>query len=266
MIRNRWLAATAGPAVLVGVLVMLAALVGTPGSWLTGYVSEAGTSGQPYAGAYRCGLVLLALGVALLGSTLRRLRPVGALLLGAAVLAGVSAVVPCSRGCPLPPFASPTTADVVHAAASIVGMVTLATAMVLVALTPALGCAARRLAVCAVALVVPLGGCLGLTMLFIGRGPLNAALERLLLVIAVSWLIGTCLLTAGPPRAPAAACTTSSPAHALPPTRAWARPHRGSSADPPDDRQQRFRDVLDGALRLEDQPVNGHDQADAEKR
>jgi hypothetical protein len=195
MSRHRPLAAGAGVAVLAGALMMLVALVGTPGGLLAGYVSEAGTSGQPFAVAYRGGLVLLALGVALLAGALRRLPVVGALLLAAAALAGTSGVVPCSRGCPLPPFEPTTTADVAHTGASILGMATLAAAMIGVALSTELRTAVRRLAVCAAALTVPLGGVLGLTMLLIGRGPLGASLERLLLVVAVSWLTGTCLLT-----------------------------------------------------------------------
>ncbi len=185
-------AAAAGPAVALGAAVMLAALVAAPGSWLTGYVSEAGTAGQPYAVPYRWGLILLALGVALLGAAFARSRlPWAALLLGAAALmAAASGVVSCSDRCPLPPFEPTTVADVVHTAASIVGMVLLAAAMLAVALLdrrPAL----RRLATVGAACTVPLGVALGLTMLFAGRGPLGAVLERLLLAVAVTWLIGT---------------------------------------------------------------------------
>ena len=66
--RTRLLAAGAGFAVLAGAIVMLVALVAAPGPWLRGYVSEAGTAGQPFAGAYRWGLLVLALGVALLSA------------------------------------------------------------------------------------------------------------------------------------------------------------------------------------------------------
>lgn len=195
MTRDRWLAATAGLAVLAGALIMLVTLIGTPGPWLSGYVSEAGTSGQSWAIGYRCGLVLLAVGVALLAGALRRLRLVGGLLLTAALFAGTSGVVPCSRNCPLPPFEPTTPADLVHTASSIAGMISLAMAMLAVALTAQLRRATRRLAACAAACTIPLGGSLGLTMLVIGRGSLGASLERPLLVIAVSWLVGTCLLT-----------------------------------------------------------------------
>jgi hypothetical protein len=203
---GRSAAAGAGPAVAAGAVIMLISLVAAPGPWLQGYVSEAGAAGQPFAGPYRWGLVLLALGVALLGLALRLLpasahrsfppasvQLAGGLLGVAAVLAGTSAVVPCSNLCPLPPFEPTTVADVVHTSASIVGMVLLAGAMLLTALSGP-GTAVRRLAAGAVSLTVPLGGALGLTMLFAGRGMLGAVLERLLLIVAVGWLIGTSVL------------------------------------------------------------------------
>jgi hypothetical protein len=195
----RAVSAAAGPAVAVGALVMLVALVAVPGPWTRGYVSEAGTAGQPYAVAYRWGLILLATGVALLALALRGRLPVALPLGAAALLAGISGAAPCSNQCPLPPFEPTTVADVVHTAASILGMVLLAGAMLAVAWAgrrpdgrrPALPRAVRWLAAGATALTVPLGGALGLTMLFAGRGPLGAALERMLLVVAVSWLVGT---------------------------------------------------------------------------
>lgn len=186
------IAALAGVAVLVGALTMLAGLIAAPGSWLAGYVSEAGTAGMPLAGAYRLGLVSLAVGVGLLGRALRATsRPVAVLLGLAAVLAGTSGTVPCTTGCPLPPFEPTTVSDVTHTAASIVGMVSLAGAMAAVALSAAFGPVLRRLAAVATALIVPLGGALGLAMLFAGRGTAGALLERATLVVAVSWLIGT---------------------------------------------------------------------------
>jgi hypothetical protein len=191
---RRRAAAAAGLAVLVGALIMLVALVAVPGPWLRGYVSEAGTAGQPYAVAYRAGLILLAGGVLLLGSALRpATRLAAGLLGGAGVLAGLSGAVPCSDRCPLPPFEPTTVADVVHTAAGIAGMAVLAGAMLAVAVSP-LRAAARRLAGYAAAVTVPIAGALGLIMLFVGRGQLGASLERLLLVVAVSWLVGTALV------------------------------------------------------------------------
>ncbi|GAA2544489.1 hypothetical protein GCM10010435_11300 [Winogradskya consettensis] len=213
---TRILGGAAGGAVLVGAAVMLVTLVASPGSWLAGYVSETGTAGLRFAVAYRTGLILLAAGVALLGLALRPApRPVAALLGVAAFLAAVSGVVPCTNQCPLPPFEPTTLSDVVHTAASIIGMVMLAGVMAMIgfssllrspALTRALSFfapavvaffrpASRRLSAVGATLMVPLGAALGLTMLFAGRGPVGAILERLALTVAVSWLIGMSLLT-----------------------------------------------------------------------
>jgi hypothetical protein len=54
----------------------------------------------------------------------------------------------------------------------------------------------RRLAAAGVACTVPLGAALGVTMLVAGRGTLGALLERVLLVAAVTWLVGTSAATA----------------------------------------------------------------------
>jgi uncharacterized protein DUF998 len=194
-------AAAAGLAVTVGAVVMLVALVAGPGSWLTGYVSEAGTAGRPYAYPYRWGLILLAGGVALLGLAMSRraARPAAVPLLIAAVLAGTSGAVACTDRCPLPPYDPTTPADLVHGGAGVLGMIALAAAMAAVAWADP-DPVARRLARAAMALTVPLGAVLGLTMLLAGRDPLGAALERILLVVAVTWLVGTSvtLVAAGP--------------------------------------------------------------------
>ena len=55
--------------------------------------------------------------------------------------------------------------------------------------------AARRLAGVGVVLMVPLGATLGVTMLVVGRSGFGALVERLVLAVAVSWLVGTALLT-----------------------------------------------------------------------
>ncbi|GIM92237.1 DUF998 domain-containing protein [Paractinoplanes toevensis] len=191
MTRNR-LAAASGLAVTGGAGLMLYALIAAPEPWWQGYVSEAGAAGHPYAMVYRLGLVLLAAGVALLGRALRRAR---LLLLVAAVLAGTSSAVPCTDRCPLPPYEPTTPADLVHTGASILGMAVLAGAMALTwkaAARPAI----RRLTAAALTLTLPLSAVFGLTMLLAGRGTTGALLERILLVVAVSWLVGTALLTA----------------------------------------------------------------------
>ena len=195
--RDDRIAAVAGAAVLAGALTMLAGLIAAPGPWTQGYVSEAGTTGMPLALAYRWGLAGLALGVALLARVLHRgSRPVAMLLGGAAALAATSGVVPCTEGCPLPPYEPTTVADVSHTLASVIGMVVLAGAMALIALARSFDAVLRRLAATAAVIIVPLGAALGLTMLLAGRGPLSAALERAALVVAVSWLVGTAIAAA----------------------------------------------------------------------
>ncbi|MET8148112.1 DUF998 domain-containing protein [Actinoplanes sp. NPDC049668] len=190
-------AAVAGCASLAGLLIMLFALVAAPGSWLLGYISEAGTPGLPLATPYRFGLVLLAAGAGLLGLALRRRsRLVAQLLGGAAAFAATSGAVPCSGGCPLPPFEPTTAGDVVHAAATIVAALLVVGAMVTVALSPALRPAVRRLAAAAAALIVPLGAALGAVMVLAGRVPAGAALERLVVLVGVGWVVGTAVLTA----------------------------------------------------------------------
>jgi hypothetical protein len=231
---TRLLAGASGLAVAIGAVAMLLTLVAAPGQWTQGYVSEAGTTGRPFALAYRSGLILLALGVALLGTAFalqhrrRRETPAGsalqmsrsvpirravldgrpafvrlaAVLLGAAsLLAGTAGAVPCSNQCPLPPFEPTTLADVVHTVASILGIAILAGAMIAVALTD-LRRAVRGLALAAAAVTLPLGAAMGLTMLLVGRGALGWALERVLLVVAVSWLVGTAHLMCLPERSP----------------------------------------------------------------
>lgn len=177
-----------------GAVTMLVALVAGPRGWWDGYVSEAGTGGQPFAITYRSGLVLLAVGVALLGVALREIRLAQVSLLVAAVLAATSGLVACSDTCPLPPYEPATAADIVHATASVVGMIMLSGAMAAVWFAdprPVM----KRLTAVAVVVIVPLGAALGATMLFVGRSDFGAVVERLVLIVAVSWLVGTGLVS-----------------------------------------------------------------------
>ena len=191
MTQQAWPAAAAALTVAAGASGMLFTLVARPQPWWQGYVSEAGTAGQPYAGVYRLSLIVLALGVALLG---RATRDAGLLLLVAALLAATSSIVPCSSQCPLPPYDPTTPADLIHTAASILGMAALAAAMAVTWSTNAHP-NIRQLTAAALTLTVPLSAALGLMMLFAGRGTTSALLERILLMVAVTWLIGTALLT-----------------------------------------------------------------------
>jgi hypothetical protein len=246
MIRLR--AISAAVAVLLGAALALTGLLLKAGPWWSGYVSEAGVSGQPWAYAYRGGLVLIGLGVGLLGWSFTGLA---SLLLGvSAVLAATSGAVPCSAHCPLPPYERSTPADVVHGSASILGMVVLAAAMAVLAWT-ARSAALRGLSWSGVALMVPLGGTLGLIMLFVGRSAAGAQLERILLVIAILWLIAAASVQAWRP-------------DPLGPIRSWSLgPGRPDAAD---DGEQGLLDVLDGPVRGEDEPVDGDHQPHAEQR
>jgi hypothetical protein len=188
-------------------------------------VPAAGASSVPAAGAVR--VARAATGRSARPGRLAgiRARPVvwsarlaAVLLAASAVLAGTSGAVPCSNQCPLPPFEPTTAADVIHTAASIAGMALLAAAMAAVALAGGLRPALRRLAVVALTATVPLGGALGLIMLFVGRGPTGAILERILLVVAVSWLVGTSGLAAFPV-ARETATATPGPTDSPPPRR-----------------------------------------------
>jgi hypothetical protein len=182
-------AAFAGVAVLLGAVAMTVALVAAPGPWVSGYVSEAGTAGMPLASVYQGGLLVLAVGVLLLGVSVFPVSRIVAGLLGAAgVLAGMSGAVPCSAGCPLPPYEVATVADLVHAGASILGMAALGFAMAGVAVVRAFSRRLRRLGLCAAGVTFPLAAVEALGMLVGGRGGVTSTVERVLLVVAVCWL------------------------------------------------------------------------------
>lgn len=131
----------------------------------------------------------------------------------AAPLAATSGAVPCTTGCPLPPYESASHQDIAHAVASIGGFALAAVAMVVLALpsvtvrVPA-GTASARGSDAALAragtptgnrlrtasrlgagLAVPLLAAAGLAMLIVGRGLLTGALERAAVVASLGWLV-----------------------------------------------------------------------------
>lgn len=194
-VAGRAAAAASGWLVAGGAVAITAAVVAGPGAGVAGYVSEAGTGGYPLAATYRAGVLAVAAGLALLGAVTAPFSALAGGLLGVAALAAaLSGAVPCSAGCPLPPFEAATGADLLHGGASIVGVASCAFAMVALAATGRLGPGVRRLAALAAGLTVPLGGAVGLAMLFAGRGSLTGALERVLLVTAAAWLVATATL------------------------------------------------------------------------
>ena len=176
-------------AALLAAVGMLAASGGTA---LFQYVSEAGVPGSPRAGLYRASVVLIALSLVLLAAA-TRVRWAAPTLLLAAPFAATSAVVTCSRGCPLPPYETATAADLVHAAASIAALVLCCLAMLWYAVSPP-GSALRTAGRAGLAIVVPLLGLAGAAMVFVGRGTLAGVLERIALVAASAWLITTAAL------------------------------------------------------------------------
>src|SRR6266542_2649139 len=179
-------AAVLGSAAMGGLFV---AVGGTPGLRVSGYVSELGAQGAPWARAYRAAILALGVGLALLAVAY---QPVSALaataLVVAAAFATVSALVRCTPGCPLPPQVAATPADIVHASASIAAFVLAA-------------CAMLGLARVAAVPVTALGTPVGVGMVLVGRGLFTGVLERAMMAVAIAWLIGVSVL-AGLSRSP----------------------------------------------------------------
>jgi hypothetical protein len=160
-----------------------------------GYVSETGVAGQPYAVLYRLGIFGFAAGLVLLAAALRLWSGLAALvLLTSGLLATVSGSVPCSHGCPLPPFESPTPGDLVHGGASVVGVGLCALAILVLALgRTSADAGLRRLSQVALIPVVPIGLLNAYGPAFVGRGPLIGATERVPLALSVGWCLAAAL-------------------------------------------------------------------------
>jgi hypothetical protein len=192
MRRRPWLAAAALVASLAGGGAVIAAVAALPDPWIGGYVSQAGAVAAPHAGLYRFGMVALCAGLILLGLAVP--TPVGpalsttVLLIAAGASGAVSAAVPCSPGCPLPPYQRPTGADLVHAGAG-----TLAVALIYLAVWSTATAVAdhrgRRLAW--VWLVVAGGALLTFVigLLATRHGLVTAVAERVALVLLFSWVV-----------------------------------------------------------------------------
>ncbi len=175
-------------------LVLVAQAAASSRRTFTGYLSELGVSSEPYAARYRAGMLLLAAGVALLGTALWPLTRLGASLLGLAAVNGVvSGSVACSDGCPLPPYERFTAADLVHGgtSAAAVGFCTLAIFAVGKATT---GSILGRVCLLSFGVVAPLVVAVGVAMLTVGRGTVTSVLERLTLSASLAWIIVACVL------------------------------------------------------------------------
>jgi hypothetical membrane protein len=115
-------------------------------------------------------------------------------LAGTTVLGAVSAAVPCTPGCPLPPTPTATSADVAHVIASVAAFVLVACAMLLLARSGTDRLA--RLCRACVVLVSALGAPVAVALVVTGEGLLNGILERAMMTVALAWLIGVAALTA----------------------------------------------------------------------
>jgi hypothetical protein len=198
-------AAAAGLCVIGGGAAVTTAAAAGPGRSVTSYVSEAGAG--PHATPYRLGILTLALGLLLLALALPpALRLAAGLLGAAAVCAVLSATVPCSAGCPLPPYEPTTPHDLVHGTASIAAVASCVFAMLAVGGGPAvrslplvssLGLpagppaglpAAGGVSLAAAAIALPLSAVVGIGMLTVGRGAVVGITERVLLAVVAGWL------------------------------------------------------------------------------
>jgi hypothetical protein len=200
---DRALAGAAGVFAIVGGSTFAAAVLATQGLHYAGYVSEAGVVGQPYSVAYRLGIVGLGVALLSLAGAVRWLLSWAALSLAvSALLAFTSGAVPCSRGCPLPPFETPTTADLVHGGASVLGVSLCGLAVLLLAVFGPAG-GVRRVSRLAVVPILALGLVNAYVIVFVGRGELTGLAERTLLVLIVGWCLAVSVaLLSGRPRSP----------------------------------------------------------------
>jgi len=159
-----------------------------PGS----YVSEAGAPDSAHYGIYRASVIAIGLGAAALATSLLRPFALAAAALFAAAPAIIgSAVVPCTPGCPLPPYAVTTARDLVHAVTSMVGVGCCALAML--ALARSATGPLRRLSWLAVWCAWPALLATALSMLTLGRGLSTGVLERIALTLCLAWIVAVSL-------------------------------------------------------------------------
>jgi hypothetical protein len=185
-------AAVAALTTAAGVGLIATAVVATRRLWFGGYVSEAGTADGANAAVYQAGVIAVAVGLVLTALAVAVIVPAGGwLLMIAGAFAGVSSVAPCSTGCPLPPYEPTTTADLVHAVASVLAVAGCLLAMGAIGLSPAADPSWRRVSRIAFWIVAPLVAAAAVAMLGVGRGYATGLLERVILVAVTAWLLYT---------------------------------------------------------------------------
>jgi hypothetical protein len=156
------------------------------------YVSEAGVAGAPHFVAYRASVLAAGLSAAALAAGLFPLFALAAVALFVASPAIIaSAAVACTPGCPLPPHEVTTTRDLVHAAASVIGVGCCALAMLALA-RMATG-PLRRLSWLAVFTAWPLLLATAACMLVLGRGLATGLFERLGILACLAWIVAVAL-------------------------------------------------------------------------
>lgn len=168
------------------------ALIRTPAFTATDFLSGLGAKAAPAAAAYRLAIGCVALSAALLGVGLRRAYPhvaVRAYLAGAAALLGMSALLPCDAGCPIPVVESGGgVVNALHFFSTAASFVLVVLAMYRVSS----GCpdpGLRRLSLAAMVLVGVLMAVLAVLLLFATHSVVSAAVERVLLLGAFGWLV-----------------------------------------------------------------------------
>jgi Protein of unknown function (DUF998) len=200
---GRALAVAAGVAVAAGALVLSWAVAANQGWWYAGFVSETGEPGSAQATAYRLGILGLAAGLFLLAGAVRARGGAPAwVVLAASLLLAVSgafavtsSLVSCSAGCPLPPYETPTVGDLVHAGASIAGILACAAAMLALAIGQ-IDSGLRRACRAWLVVTVPAGLFATVALVGLGRGHATALAEKLLLAVIVGWVLTASIILA----------------------------------------------------------------------
>jgi Protein of unknown function (DUF998) len=197
----RVIAGLAALTLVVGAMSAVRAVVLSQGWIYAGFVSETGEPGAPHRDGYTYGilgqggaLLLLAVAIVLRRSVAAWVAwsAAGLLALGG-LLAGVSGLVSCSAGCPLPPFETPTGADLVHASSSVLGLAVCGAAMAAFAIAPAPSLL-RTVSRVWVGITLPLAIVAGVSLVFIGRGATTGSVEKVLVLVIIAWVLVTSLI------------------------------------------------------------------------